>query len=783
MIIGEGTYHKRIIISECKVGVYLRWWYNGWHYFNFTNGYVITMTTESMGSQVTNMFSRISKIERDTKIKSGYAYQITLEGITAGNIPAFTGLLLAEKVEQYEGIILPSATIMTYSWREIEVTRGAHIIREDNAPGYILNFEITRDERPGTSSVFQKALKLYLDDTLCDMDDDEVVPVNKQTNDIAEMQDRQADFTAQFKIRKTRTMQLLFERSGDVGANTDFPYKNQVCRLVQDGIEMITGGKMILDKVDDLYYYVSIYSGNLSFFKSIENLKLTDITLPGSPGFLEHTWNIATQKILHDAVSAPDYIYPLMEPSDDAAMNPLRLAGNTTELYGGWTWPFVKAKIFWDAIFTDAGFDCQGDILTNDIFLNLYLPITSLTVTRALLERYLYSGFRRGFMVLGIKGIFGLGGTGRLNLILGDTNFADGHYICRFTGSYKITVKITFAAGVPDIWLDVNLAGTGAVGPFTLTSSDATHATYEYTYAATAGDDLAVWGDANTYFDIEIAYIDITTDAIKYGDLIDPIINMPDIKQVEFIKTICNMFGLIPEVIPRDRVIKFWNFSELYDNVGDARDWSKYLSERDDETEFKFGDYAQRNNLKYKDSDDVIKDNGRGTMLVEDETLQAEKDLLTLNISTCDDIYIGYTAPTVPVSRISMNKWYDDAGIYKAEKTIDARIVYVKRATGKTLKLWDDAAMAGGSVTVTDPRIASSLEVSFSYLVTNYAWLSRMLTKTNLRRAKFNLPVYEVAGMKHYIPIYLSQYKAYFYVNKINNYVPGQLCTIDLIKL
>jgi hypothetical protein len=29
----------------------------------------------------------------------------------------------------------------------------------------------------------------------------------------------------------------------------------------------------------------------------------------------------------------------------------------------------------------------------------------------------------------------------------------------------------------------------------------------------------------------------------------------------------------------------------------------------------------------------------------------------------------------------------------------------------------------------------------------------------------------------------LKQYKAYFYVNKINNYVPGKLCIIDLIKL
>jgi hypothetical protein len=95
---------------------------------------------------------------------------------------------------------------------------------------------------------------------------------------------------------------------------------------------------------------------------------------------------------------------------------------------------------------------------------------------------------------------------------------------------------------------------------------------------------------------------------------------------------------------------------------------------------------------------------------------------------------------------------------------------------------------AAPSLQIISPKKASSLEVSFSYLIPNeinlgYSGLSRLLTKTNLRRAKFNLPVYEVAGLKHYIPIYLSQYKAYFYVNKINNYVPGKLCTIDLIKL
>ena len=130
-----------------------------------------------------------------------------------------------------------------------------------------------------------------------------------------------------------------------------------------------------------------------------------------------------------------------------------------------------------------------------------------------------------------------------------------------------------------------------------------------------------------------------------------------------------------------------------------------------------------------------------------------------------------------------MNKWYDDAGTWKSEDNIDARIVLMKRADGKTLVIWDTVAMNVNSVTIVDPYMATSIDIAFSSLLVNYGGLSRMLTKTNLRRVKFNLPVYEVAGLKHYIPIYLSQYRAYFYVNKINNYVPGKLCTVDLIKI
>ena len=93
----------KILVNECQAcetGVYLRWWFNGWHYWNFLNGYQMTIKTESMGTQTTNFFSFIFKIERPTRLKSEYSYKITLERINAKDIEEFNGLLIAEKVQQ-----------------------------------------------------------------------------------------------------------------------------------------------------------------------------------------------------------------------------------------------------------------------------------------------------------------------------------------------------------------------------------------------------------------------------------------------------------------------------------------------------------------------------------------------------------------------------------------------------------------------------------------------------------------------------------------------------------
>jgi hypothetical protein len=758
---------KKILISHCASGIYLRWYFSGWHYFNFTNGYEIEMNTEHLGVQVTQFYSVISKIERPTKIKSKFAYKVVLSGIDTGNIDGFNGLLMAEKVEQYEDSV----------WSEVDITRGNITIKDEQAPAYKIEFEITRKDLQGTSANYQNTQHLYVNDTECDLDDDEIIAINKQVNDIAEMQDRQADFSAEFKIRKTRSMRALFELTGEVGTSTDLPYTKLPCKYVNEGIEIVSLGYLIINKSDFNYYYVSIYSGNLNFFNKLEDLTLNNLSLPSC----DHTWDAETAALSHASSPATDYLYPLCEPSDDGGMN--TLTGNTTELYGGWIWPFIKCKAIFDEIITNAGFTAEGDILTDPTFLKMFMPISSREISSLLALKYYYSLTNNNTYNFSDPLTILPGGT----TLFGDYEFRYfGFYATRFAATYKvrITIVTSIYISTPDVYIrDESVSPEDHQMSLVLEWSlgFSKECVYEGEYSAASGVYLKfVTSPVRSYF-YSIQIYDIADTAVGYGSIFDhatglSIANLlPDISQTDFIKMICNFFGLIPDADSRTGVIKFWNYSLLYENIPIARDWSAYLSESEDEIEFQFGDYCQNNYMRFEDSDDVADDAGTGNMQLADETLEIEQDIIEVPVSTTDEVLI---LDTIDVSRIAFNK-FDDPD-YDQEDEIDPRVIISEVVTGKTFKIRETVA-AGATHDAPSPYKARAM--TFGDTITNYSSLSMMLYKANLRRVKLNLPVYEVAGLKHYIPVYFSQFKSYFYVNKIENYVSGKLCTVEIIKL
>lgn len=759
---------KRIQIDRptCD-GIYLRWWFNGWHYFHFINSLEYEMKTNVVDTMTTRVFSSISRVQRPTKIESEYAYNVQLDGIAIGEIDGFANILIAERVEQFD----------TDKWYEVDITRGEKVLRDGQSPAYSIEFEVTRKELPNTPAVFQKSQFLWIGNTLADLDDGEVIAMNKQVNNIAELQDRQTDFTASFKIRKTRAMRDLFELTGDVASTTAFPYELQTCKLVVDGIELITGGRLVVLKSDEQYYHVSIYSGNINFFDITGKLKLTDLNLDD----LNFNWNWFTVSGCVDG--SKDYLFPLVEPSDDGGVIPLNTIGSECTIDGALIWPFIRVSKIWNQIFTSAGYTAAGNILNNLKFKALWMPI----VNRAAgdVSKFMYSLYNNTTIKW----------TESQNVIHSTANViingsADiywknyGIFVAHYSAKHKFRMYVIWNQAyesAPNIgawmWFD------GGYVEMTKTEeqTDGNKKTTVYVgeLDMTGGQTMQFAVNAVRTFYFDLSCTSIEKPLIGYGSDVTPALNLPQFTQSDFIKSICNMFALVPECDPRTRIVTFWNYNELYYNVLAARDWSKYLSEMGDEMEFKFGDYAQQNFMKYKDTDDVIPANGTGMMQLADETLPDTKDMIAVPFSYADEVLIFSTNENV--SRIAMNKYDSKNDEYVANEKIEPRILYGSVLTGKTMKL--SVPDIPTTIDVANPIKMSSIEVSFGSLGVNYAPLANMLYKTKLVTAKFNLPVYEVAQFKHNVPIFLSQFHSYFYVNKIKNYVAGKLTSIELIKL
>lgn len=131
--------------------------------------------------------------------------------------------------------------------------------------------------------------------------------------------------------------------------------------------------------------------------------------------------------------------------------------------------------------------------------------------------------------------------------------------------------------------------------------------------------------------------------------------NLPDIKQLDFVKFVCQLYCLFP-VVNRGNAeqIDFVPFDIIQENTLKPYDWSDKLIEyaRDvpKRISYRVGDYAKRNIIKYKaDDNDPVQESIRvGILGIDDDTLDKEKTLIEFPLAASDGDYIGqYTINTV----------------------------------------------------------------------------------------------------------------------------------------
>lgn len=249
--------------------------------------------------------------------------------------------------------------------------------------------------------------------------------------------------------------------------------------------------------------------------------------------------------------------------------------------------------------------------------------------------------------------------------------------------------------------------------------------------------------------------------------------NLPDIKQVDFVKFVCQLYGLFPVVNPAiSDEIDFVPFDGLIENEPKAYDWSGRLFEEDADAPKKIalrlGDYAQRNIIAYKeDEKDPVLDSIRtGSLNVYDQTLEHERELITFPLAASEGDYIGQY-------NIIME---EDDETDPPTVTYEAEFIECVHRLMRVVSWYNYA-----NKTVTELSFSglSVPEIIEKYYSTYRAYIER----PRLITERVRLLETELKALDMRIPVYLSKYGRYFAIKDIKWTVGNDYAECELLML
>ena len=266
---------------------------------------------------------------------------------------------------------------------------------------------------------------------------------------------------------------------------------------------------------------------------------------------------------------------------------------------------------------------------------------------------------------------------------------------------------------------------------------------------------------------------------------------LPKVKISEFIKAIAQQFGCIVIVDDDKKEVEFFTIEELYENITHAKDWSKNVVNNDNaKWNTRANGYGRTSVFKYDNEEDVSDVLGEYRMTVDDETLPDE----------IENIKLIYSATEMRTTEDGISYPY----IFRVETGTEysggkQRVLYCNylttgfpnAPTGLTIR--NNPAIAGVSYSYTTSFIPlcffnqtnMDIQLGFdSYLFGRYyKYLEIITDKFKNLSVELLLNPSEIALLNFRIPIYLSQYASYFYVEKIQDWIPNKPCKVQLLKL
>jgi len=278
---------------------------------------------------------------------------------------------------------------------------------------------------------------------------------------------------------------------------------------------------------------------------------------------------------------------------------------------------------------------------------------------------------------------------------------------------------------------------------------------------------------ANEFFDYQ------GTDWYATHLAVSVINNLPDIAVKDFLADYMRRYFLTPVVDNYEKTITFKSFDNLYENIGNAKDWTKKFVRGGREDSFTMGNYAQQNFLLWKEDSQskYIFHPQNGNFTVDNRNLDVSIDLMKSIYAASD--YGTFTGG----HNIAIIRKYDTSPLPTSQVPpgidTEVRVVRIKSVSGAVRFVGLDNTP---QILFTGFKIGEFK--SWQYQIDNYGQgLLKLLAKCRQIIRYVNLTPLDLQNFDFFTPVFDSNDGKYYYVNTIANFIPGRTTKVTLIRM
>jgi len=617
--------------------------------------------------------------------------------------------------------------------------------------------------------------ELWLDGKLVDLPPRKVSQTY-QINDLAEVRDRQLNYTNRFLIGFTPVNIVVMDYLGVIGNNSDKPYRKIPARYVVNGIELMPSGYAVVRKANK-GYEVNIYDGNADLYEILKGRRLNQLNFQD----LNHTLN--TTLYANSVDNTSGYVYGLGHFGFSNYASIVNIERQAPSLY-------VHTLI--DKIITGAGKTYSGDVFQNAEFLREVVPPTlgytidgsgEVETDLGSIQSGLVSRSESSSDPVFFSDKYSISSSGGIL----QSSISNNGIDVNFTGTLKLDIQLThtLTQGYASFSIEKNgnaIAGTG------LTNGTGINQNLSYSIYVEAGDRIEFMLNTSSFepSDPELTLYQIEASSsfdcdlaeVTGGIFIDFNAIMPDSSQIDFLKDFMQRYGVMFQTTTRKDHYEFFTMETLLNDRDNAEDWSDKLSTIGGE-EYKVGNYAQNNLMKYNYEKDVVETLLDGNLTVDNDNLSDEITLFNsiftiserIGAKNTNDIY------TIPI-------WeeVDEDGVMVVNNLESELRIFKILRDNSTINVQQTGV--SGSVPVTGDIPYLSLEnVAFSfYIANNYPAFNRVLDKQLKRTPRVLLSPLDIYRLDFSRLKFFEQFGQYFYLNKLSNFIPGKSVVAEIIQ-